>query len=145
MNIAKKIWSSWNAGERVMWMAFIASIVTLFLDWYQTSLIPPYWIGRNGFNSFGVIGFIFWIYPMTCLVMKKKAHILAAIQSFLGCSVYGLYFYKLYTVERTSYIEPDVRVGPGLVGWMVCSLVLLVGCIIRYTVKEPVIADQSTK
>lgn len=113
-----------NAGEKVILIGCIVSILSLFMTWVDVSIIK-----ENGFQQQGYLFMLCYLYPCIQAIRQKKA-IKAVSIVLVVIGIIGMFAFV--ADKSVSILGTSINAaGTGMYVMIVSLIAILIGCAIN--------------
>lgn len=122
--IVKKTFDGWNMGGKMIFIATVVGILSLFMKWVDVGIVSA-----SGFQQQGYLILVLYIYPMVQLFKTKPINKAIGIVSGILAIIAGVAFLISKNVE---FMGESVNVASTGLYIFVLSAVLLTAGIVKY-------------
>ena len=120
----KKIFDEWNIGGKMIFIATVVGILSLFMKWVDVGLASA-----SGFQQQGYLMLVLYIYPMVQLFKIKPINKAIGIVSGILAIIAGVAF---LISKNVDFMGESVNVASTGLYVFVLSAVLLTAGIVKY-------------
>ena len=113
-------WKNWSTGQRLIFASSVVAVLSLLLPWADMGLLSV-----NGFAQQGYLLLIFFIYPLYKLL---KSTPIKPLYGFISSGLAVISSISFALSKTVEVFDTTVNLsGSGLVLFIICSIVLVIG------------------